>query len=109
MVDVTFLTAAGMRRLNRRCLGRDETTDVIAFGLDHAGVSVGDVYVCPAVARREARAAGITAREEELRLIVHGTLHVLGYAHPEGQHRMRSRMWRKQEAYLRTLMRGAAR
>jgi ssRNA-specific RNase YbeY (16S rRNA maturation enzyme) len=35
---------------------------------------------------------------------VHGTLHVLGYDHPEGTGRTRSGMWRKQEAYVRRLV-----
>jgi len=35
---------------------------------------------------------------------VHGTLHVLGYAHPDGSGRTRSAMWRRQEAYVRRLL-----
>jgi ssRNA-specific RNase YbeY (16S rRNA maturation enzyme) len=32
-----------------------------------------------------------------LRLVVHGTLHTLGYDHPEGTTRTESKMWRRQE------------
>jgi probable rRNA maturation factor len=55
------------------------------------------------VAAREAAAHGVTLREELLRLVVHGTLHVLGHDHPEGAGRERSPMWRAQERYLRSL------
>ena len=42
--------------------------------------------------------------EEMVRLAVHGTLHVLGYDHPDGPGRMRSAMWRKQERYVGRLL-----
>jgi probable rRNA maturation factor len=64
---------------------------------------VGDVYVCPWVAQREARARGIPARQELLRLVVHGTLHALGHDHPEDERRTTSPMWRRQERYLKAL------
>ena len=38
-----------------------------------------------------------------VRLIVHGTLHVLGYDHPETATRSRSAMWRKQERLVARL------
>lgn len=105
-VSVTFLTGPRMRGLNRRVLGEDRATDVIAFRLDHPDVVVGDIYVCPSVARRNARQHGEDVRQELLRLVVHGTLHVLGYEHPEGPGREASPMWSRQERYLAAL--GAA-
>jgi probable rRNA maturation factor len=43
---------------------------------------------------------GVSAQEELLRLVVHGTLHVLGHDHPESDARTKSPMWRKQERIL---------
>ena len=104
-VDITLVSAADMRRLNRRATGRRGLTDVIAYPLPQPdGRLVGDVYICPAAARHVA--AQRAALEEELvRLAVHGTLHVLGYDHPEGSGRTRSLMWRRQERYVRRLLR----
>ena len=103
-MSVTFLGRDAMRRLNALHLGRDRPTDVISFGLRHPGGElVGDVYVCPWVAAREARTRGIPVRQEVIRLLVHGTLHALGYDHPEGGRRTRSAMWRRQERYVETL------
>jgi probable rRNA maturation factor len=110
-VELTFLAPAAMRRLNRRATGRRALTDVIAFALPQPdGTVLGDVYVCPAAAERfvkagrRGKAHGASVRAELVRLAVHGTLHVLGYDHPDGPGRMRSRMWRKQELYVGRLL-----
>ncbi len=104
LISVTFLGRDSMRRLNAEHKGHDRPTDVLTFALTGpAGRIVGDVYICPWVARQEARARGISFREELIRLIVHGTLHALGRDHPEGPERTRSTMWRRQERYVEAL------
>jgi probable rRNA maturation factor len=111
-VELTVLDAAAMRRLNRRATGRRGLTDVLAWGLPQPdGTLVGDIYLCPAAARRwVGRGSGRgLLREELVRLAVHGTLHVLGYDHPEGPGRTRSAMWRRQERYVRQLIARGAR
>jgi probable rRNA maturation factor len=103
-VSVTFLSGDDMRELNRQALGRDGATDVIAFRLDDPQGLVGDVYLCPSVAAVNAAAADVPAAQEVLRLVIHGTLHVLGHDHPDdGPERLASPMWAKQEAYVRRL------
>jgi probable rRNA maturation factor len=104
LISVTFLGRDAMRRLNAEHKGHDYPTDVLTFTLDGAaGQAIGDVYICPWVARREARARRIPLREELIRLVVHGTLHALGRDHPEGPDRIRSAMWRRQERYVEAL------
>jgi probable rRNA maturation factor len=104
LISVTFLGRDSMRRLNAEHKGHDEPTDVLTFVLDAArGDVVGDVYICPWVAQREARARGIPLRQELIRLVIHGTLHALGHDHPEGPERTRSAMWRRQERYVEAL------
>ena len=105
-VSVTLLPPARMKALNRRTFGHRGLTDVISFPLPQPdGTLQGDVYVCPAAARAWVKDAGPGAlREEMVRLVVHGTLHVLGYDHPSGPGRTRSRMWRTQERYVRRLV-----
>jgi probable rRNA maturation factor len=105
--SVTFLSGQRMRALNRRSFGYDRATDVIAFGLPHPGLLVGDIYICPSVARRTARELRLSDGEELLRLLVHGVLHVLGLDHPASDGRYESAMWRTQEDYVSRISRAA--
>jgi probable rRNA maturation factor len=103
-ISITFLGRDAMRRLNAEHKGHVRPTDVLSFALTGPdGEPVGDVYVCPWVARREAAARKIPVREELVRLVVHGTLHALGHVHPEGAGRTASAMWRRQERYVEAL------
>ena len=102
-VSVTFLTNRAMAALNWRHLEHRGPTDVISFGFDAVakGAAItGDIYIAPAVARRNAVAEGCGIREELLRLVVHGTLHILGHEHPVDDARYASSMWRRQELLL---------
>jgi probable rRNA maturation factor len=102
---VTFVGPARIRTLNREHLGHDRPTDVISFALTAPdGELVGDVYICGDVGAKQAKALGVPLKEELVRLVVHGTLHVLGYDHPEGEGRTRSAMWKRQERYVRRLV-----
>ncbi len=108
LLSITLLSPARMAALNAKHLGHAGATDVIAFGFrDPAGAVIGDVYLCPAVAAANARRFGVGVREELLRLAVHGTLHVLGHEHPEGDDATRrsAPMWKRQERLLARVMR----
>jgi probable rRNA maturation factor len=107
MLSITFLGNAAIARLNARHLRHRGPTDVISFGFRTAGKRspvVGDIYVAPAVARANALAHGVPVREELARLVVHGTLHVLGYEHPDADARTKSPMWKRQERVLARVM-----
>jgi len=100
-LSIAFVTGPAMARLNARHLGRRSLTDVIAFPFERVDGSpvVGDVYIAPEAARANARRNGVPVREELARLVVHGTLHVLGHDHPSVG-REASPMWRRQERLL---------
>ena len=103
MLSITFVGRAAISRLNRRYLGHEGATDVISFGLDRIGkrdAVLGDIYICVDVARENARRQRIPAGEELLRLVVHGTLHIVGHDHPAGDTRTSSPMWQRQERIL---------
>ncbi len=95
-----------MKKLNTKYLQKRSVTDVISFAFQNpagGSATLGDIYICPDAARANAKRQKISAREEVLRLVVHGVLHVLGRDHPEGDARMASAMWRRQEEIVATL------
>lgn len=102
-VSVALLGDADMQNLNRRWLGKDRSTDVIAFSLGEEGEVLGDVYIGHEQAARQAADLGVSLDEELVRLAVHGTLHVLGHEHAEGEERSASPMFRLQEELVRAL------
>lgn len=104
LVSITFLDRRAIARLNAEHLDHTGATDVISFGFTRATANdpvIGDVYICPDVARENAQARRTPVREEIARLVVHGILHVLGHDHPDGEGRETSEMWRRQERLVR--------
>ena len=103
MISVAFVGRTAMTRMNRKYLRHEGPTDVISFGMGRETPSmpaIGDIYICPEVAARNARRLGVPVAEELSRLVVHGTLHVAGHDHPKGESRTSSAMWKKQERIL---------
>jgi probable rRNA maturation factor len=108
LISVTLVDVATITRLNRKHLGHAGATDVISFHFNRIKRSdpvIGDVYICPTIARRNAAERSAGVREEVTRLVIHGVLHVLGHDHPEDHRREASPMWRRQEQLVRELSR----
>ncbi len=84
-LTVRVVDEAEMRSLNRTYRGRDRPTNVLSFPVgDMPGMQVsllGDVVVCAPVVRRQAREQRKTERAHWAHMVVHGTLHLLGYDH----------------------------
>jgi len=76
------------RELNRDYRGRDYATNVLSFpfetppGMDELPL-LGDLVVCVPVVRREAAEQGKPEAAHWAHLVVHGSLHLLGYDHQE--------------------------
>jgi len=102
-LSITLVSDAEMTSLNGEWLDRTGSTDVIAFSLGSADSVLGDVYIAPDTAGRNASGLGVDLTEEILRLVIHGTLHVVGHDHPDGPDRDSSEMYRLQEELLRSL------
>jgi probable rRNA maturation factor len=102
---VRLVPPAESRRLNRHYRGKDAPTNVLSFPAEVSAAvqprPLGDVVICPAVLKREARAQGKSERAHWAHLLVHGVLHLVGYDH-EGDADAR-RMERREIAVLRRL------
>jgi probable rRNA maturation factor len=100
-LSVLFVTSEHIRELNSRFAGNDYATDVLAFPLteNNGGATVlGDVVICPQIAEENARRLGHDLVQELDTLLVHGTLHLLGYDHENEADR--SRMQARQQSVL---------
>lgn len=103
-LSITFLEDGPIRDLNRVYLGHDWVPDVLSFTFPEPP-PLGDIYVGMEQAARQAMDEGVSFEEELVRLAVHGTLHVLGYEHPEDpEERAASEQYRIQEAVVREVM-----
>lgn len=90
--------------LNGRDRGLPEPTDVLSYCAEDDEISwptplpegdfapeLGEVIVCPAVARRYAEEGGCESSSQLAWTIIHGVLHVLGYDHERDEGEMRRR------------------
>lgn len=99
-LSVLLVDEESMTALHERWMNEPGPTDVLAFPMDEldptfrtgrgtdddaepAPTLLGDVVLCPEVARRQARTAGHAAEDELHLLATHGILHLLGYNHAE--------------------------
>lgn len=87
-VDVTFVTRAQMKALNRKFRGKDRPTDVLSFPAPEIFARqghLGDLVICEPVLERQAKEAGHSPIEELHVLLIHGLLHLLGYDHEKSR------------------------
>jgi probable rRNA maturation factor len=92
-LSVVLLDEVAMAELHVRWMDEPGPTDVMSFEMDELRQPqddeepepgmLGDVVICPAVAERQAAAAGHGLADEMALLLTHGILHLLGYDHAE--------------------------
>ncbi|MCA9389146.1 MAG: rRNA maturation RNase YbeY [Candidatus Magasanikbacteria bacterium] len=107
LVSLSFVTPKRIQTLNKQYRKINKPTDVLSFNADPAMQSpvefeLGDIVICPSYATREAKRRAISAREELLRLMIHGVLHLKGYDHATEDEEMV--MFRLQEELLERIM-----
>jgi probable rRNA maturation factor len=93
-LEISLVDEAEMTRLHEEWMDEAGPTDVLSFPMDElrpnelsendeVPVVLGDVVICPDVARKQGDTAG-HGMDHELRiLLVHGILHLLGFDHLE--------------------------
>jgi len=77
-VSIIFVTPIFIRELNTQYRNINDVTDVLSFNID-ATELLGEIYVCPEYIK--STRPEIDFKEEVLRLIIHGILHLIGYDH----------------------------
>jgi probable rRNA maturation factor len=86
-LTVRIVDEAEIRELNATYRGKDKPTNVLSFPFEAPpGVDIpllGDIIVCAAVVAREAGEQGKPLEAHWAHMVIHGTLHLLGYDHIE--------------------------
>ncbi|MFC0268226.1 rRNA maturation RNase YbeY [Kushneria aurantia] len=86
-LTVRFVEERESRQLNATWRGRDYATNVLSFPFEAppglALALLGDLVISPHVVVREAREQGKRSADHFVHMIVHGTLHLLGFDHIE--------------------------
>jgi probable rRNA maturation factor len=104
-IGVSVVGPAESRRLNTRYRGKDKPTNVLSFPVPQLPVTgprpLGDLVICPQVLRTEAREQKKSLRAHWAHLVVHGSLHLIGYDHERDADA--DRMERREIAVLRRL------
>ena len=84
-ISITLTDNERIREINKEWRGKDRPTDVLSFPQDETiGYKyrlLGDVIISLPYAKTQAEEIGLTLKEEVLRLMIHGILHLLGYDH----------------------------
>ena len=81
-----------VRALNAKWRGKDQATNVLSFPLANADdfraakipgmeLLLGDIVMAHGVCEAEAAEKGVSVQDHATHLLVHGTLHLLGYDH----------------------------
>src|SRR6476659_4780035 len=98
-LSIILTDDARLHELNLNYLGVDAPTDVLSFPASETDPEtgaryVGDILISIPRAQEQADGAGHPLESEVQLLIVHGTLHLLGYDHAELDEK--ARMWKAQ-------------
>lgn len=84
-VSVYIVDEAESQELNFQYRGKDKPTNVLSFPAEipeEVGIPLlGDLVVCAPVVAREALEQGKTLDAHWAHMVIHGTLHLLGYDH----------------------------
>lgn len=78
-LSVCFVTDARIRRLNKKFLGVNDATDVLAFDMFNRGVLFADIVISTDTLLRNSLIYKTKVALEMRLYIVHGLLHLLGY------------------------------
>jgi probable rRNA maturation factor len=111
-LSISFVDDGQIQELNRRYLGRDKPTNVLAFSMAEGAFAsvnpqlLGDVIVSVDTARRQSNRFGLNGMEMIILLMIHGILHLLGYEH-EGTKKGAAEMVKKQKELFQQAIRKA--
>ncbi len=113
-ISIAFLGPGRMRKLNKQYRKSNRVTDVLSFcqteipfekfkiGRPKKHQGLGEIVICPREVKKNARKFETDYQKELAKMLIHGTLHLLGYDHEKTEAEA-TKMEKKQENYLNTI------
>jgi probable rRNA maturation factor len=99
LLNFIFCNDAYLLNINQQYLNHDTYTDIITFdNSDTKQEIVGDVFISLDRIRENAKELGVNETDELHRVMIHGTLHLLGY--PDKGKSAKALMTEKEDLYL---------
>lgn len=84
-LEVNIVGDKEIKDLNFRYRGKNKVTDVLSFAWQEEKLvkteSLGQIYICYPQIARQATELSIKVKEEFVRMLTHGFLHIMGYDH----------------------------
>ncbi|WP_413581142.1 rRNA maturation RNase YbeY [Bdellovibrio sp. HCB288] len=102
-LTLVFLDKKPAQKINREFRGKDYATDVLSFDSMDPG-SFGELVMCPEVLKKQAKEHKLSFQKELGYMLLHGTLHLLGYDH-ETNDKDAKEMFDLQDAIFERLLR----
>jgi probable rRNA maturation factor len=90
-LSIAYVNPAKAKKLNTGFRQKEYATDILSFPLSKKS---GEIVLCPPVIKKKAAEFGMTEKKYNVFIVIHGMLHLKGYAHG-------SRMERAEKVYLR--------
>ncbi len=91
-----------LREMNRKYLSRDYYTDVISFDYSEGEKIHGDVFISIDRVDENAAKYGVELKEELMRVMVHGILHLMGYRDSNDKQKLKMR--NMEDRYLKYIL-----
>lgn len=111
-LSLMFVDDKEIQDLNRRFLGRDKPTNVLAFSMREGEFSslhphlLGDLVISIETSRRQSKSSGLSEMEMLTLLLIHGILHLIGYDHEGEKKEAREMALKQKELFEQTMKEG---
>lgn len=79
-LEINFINSKEIKRLNKKHLSHDHSTDILTFGYSDTKEEIdGEIFISIDDAKENSKTFNVSLQNELFRLVIHGILHLIGY------------------------------
>lgn len=105
-LEINIVSPAIIKKLNKQYRGKNSVTDVLSFAWQEdkkvKSDFLGQIYICWARIKTQAKEWEVSEKEEFVRILVHGLLHLVGHDHIKKSEAIK--MFALQEAAVKSIL-----